>query len=246
MPNVFWAEWLIARFTDPSRAASIVGDLLEAATEQGTLWFWLSAVEIVLSLTWRRLVAFVVAFLFLSSLRALPMPVYAPLHGIPPVHEPTESWWPFFAFIGRFGMLLWIVAPYLAVRYGLRDRFSQLAMALCVPLTTAIFYWWRPGVVATCIALTLSIVVYSAALAQWRRSFVALALSLVFGVLGFQFTVFVAAWYLELASPSVSLTSRVNNLVSFFGVIILTVACGGMHRLLVCRDQGNLETELPT
>lgn len=61
MRNTRWAEWIIARLAGCGVATSIVGDLLETATQRGTLWFWLSVARITLSYTWRLTVAFVAA-----------------------------------------------------------------------------------------------------------------------------------------------------------------------------------------
>jgi hypothetical protein len=55
------AEWIVAHFTDKQRAASIVGDLLELEPHKGPLWFWLSLVRVVISLAWRKSLAFIVA-----------------------------------------------------------------------------------------------------------------------------------------------------------------------------------------
>jgi hypothetical protein len=39
----------------------MVGDLLELEPHKGPLWFWLSFVRVVISLAWRRSLAFIVA-----------------------------------------------------------------------------------------------------------------------------------------------------------------------------------------
>ena len=76
------------------------------------------------------------------------------------------------------------------------NGFAQLAMALCVPITTAIFYWWIPGIVVTCMALSLSILVSSVVFKRRHSSLLALALALVLGYFGVQLTLYVAEWYL--------------------------------------------------
>jgi hypothetical protein len=55
------AEWIVARFTDKQRAASMVGDLVELEPQKGPPWFWFSLVRVVISLAWRRCLAFIVA-----------------------------------------------------------------------------------------------------------------------------------------------------------------------------------------
>src|SRR3981081_2060490 len=55
------AEWIVARFTDKQRAVSMVADLVELEPQKGPLWFWLSLIRVVISLAWRRSLAFIVA-----------------------------------------------------------------------------------------------------------------------------------------------------------------------------------------
>lgn len=40
MPKATLAEALLARITGPTRAAAILGDLLELSATRGRLWFW--------------------------------------------------------------------------------------------------------------------------------------------------------------------------------------------------------------
>ena len=61
MRNVAFAQWIVSRFTSKKRAAAIVGDLLELATQKGRLWFWFSLAGVVVSLAWRRPLAFAAA-----------------------------------------------------------------------------------------------------------------------------------------------------------------------------------------
>jgi hypothetical protein len=242
MPNAFWAEWIIARLTDRSRAASIIGDLLEAAGGDKTLWFWWSVTGVVLSLVWRSLVAFGAAFLCLSVLAHGWLSMHCPQGWISwlgmshcpsaLVHEPPEIWMPILAVLH----LLCMAAPYAVVRYGFRDRFTQLTVALCAPITAASFYWWLPAVVLPCIVLVLSIIIFSGAFVHGRRALLALVAALAFGYGGIQLTPHLAEWYLELASPSVTRTVVVQDSLPFLWVAMLTTACELMHRLLMQRD----------
>lgn len=63
MRNAFSAERIIACLIGRSKAAVIVGDLLESFGEQETFAFWLSVTRIVLSLSWRHVVGFMAALL---------------------------------------------------------------------------------------------------------------------------------------------------------------------------------------
>jgi prepilin signal peptidase PulO-like enzyme (type II secretory pathway) len=243
MRNAYWAEWIIARLTDRSRAASIIGDLLEAAGEERTVWFWWSVTGVVLSLVWRSLVGFAAALFCLSVLAHGWLSMHCPQGRVSwlvmshcpsaPVHEPPPTiWMPIFAVLNLLGM----AAPYAVVRYGFRDRFAQLTAALCAPVTAASFYWRLPAVVLPCIVLVLSIITFSGAFVHGRRALLALAAALAFGYGGIQLTPHLADWYLELASPSVTRTVVVQDSLPFLWVAMLTTACELMHRLLMQRD----------
>jgi len=232
MPNAVCAEWLIARFTDRRRAAAAVGDLLEVAAEQGPLWFWSSVAGIVLSLTWRRLVALLAAFLCLSLLRTFPMPVLAPLHGIPTAHKVPENWRPFFVTLDKFGMLLWIAAPYAAICYGFRDKLSQLLLVASAIATTIIFYWWIPAVASTAFALGIGVLIFSVAAAKPRRALLAVGVALGVGFCGVQFMLHLWQEYLALFPLSATGFSLSANSLPLLAVAIQTAACGWMHRFV--------------
>ena len=40
MRNAHLAEWILSLVTDPARARSMVGDLLEESSRHGPFWFW--------------------------------------------------------------------------------------------------------------------------------------------------------------------------------------------------------------
>ena len=232
MPNAFYAEWLIARFTDRSRAAAAVGDLLEVAAEQGPLWFWSSVAGIVLSLTWRRLVAFLVAFLCVSLLRTFPMPVLAPLRGIPTAHQVPGNWGPFFGTLDKFGMLLWIAAPYATICYGFRDKLSQLLLFASAILTTIIFYWWIPAVASLAFALGIGVLIFSVAGAKRRRALFAVGVALAFGFVGVRLSSYLH-WVSEVYIYTYPWTHYVTVCLEFLAVAIQTAACGWTHRFVL-------------
>jgi hypothetical protein len=238
MLNISWAEWIIARFTDRTRAASIVGDLLEGATEQETSRFWWSVAGIVLSLTWRRPIAFVAAlFMGLYSLGALPTAIYS----LYATHRPPGEWVPFFAVLSGLGVLLWMTAPYAAIRYGFRDGFAQLALALCGLITIVIFCWWIKALDITCVALALLVFVTSVVSPQRRRALLALVASLAFGFAG----VLLASYLpmLMYPRPVAEMRPGAVSCLWLLEVAILTTACSHMHRLLLRREQMDSETE---
>src|SRR5579862_3305241 len=52
MHKARFAELILSLFTSRERAASTVGDLLEATPARGGLWFWWSVARTALSLLW--------------------------------------------------------------------------------------------------------------------------------------------------------------------------------------------------
>ncbi|HEV2175313.1 MAG TPA: hypothetical protein VGR71_17190 [Nitrospira sp.] len=232
MHDVEWAEWVIARFTDTDRAASIVGDLLESQLQRGVLWFWLSFVGIVLSLNRQRLAAFFAACVCLRFLRGLPMPVFAPLVGRPPADQPPEIWQSFFVVLGWVGMLLWVVTPYGLLRYGVRDRLAQLALAFCVPITASIYGWRVPACVATSSVLVLIIFISSLTHARWRKPLLVVVAALIVGYGGIQAAICLGNFYLFRVCTSTSVAWCVNQSLPILGAAILTFTFGRMHQLL--------------
>lgn len=235
MRDALWAEWLIARFTERNRASCIVGDILESNSDRGVFWFWLRVVEIILSLNWRPLAAFLAAFLCLCSLRALPMPIFAPLDGGPPGDQPPEAWRSLFAILVWLGVLLWVVTPYSLIRYGLRDNLGQLAFAFCVPITLTIFFYRSTACVALSSATGLAIFSFSLTFARWRRALLALVAALVVGYGGIRALIYLADFCRDHAFLSASLTSDINGALPFFGAAVLTFACSWMHQSLLQR-----------
>jgi len=222
MSNKAWAEWFIARLADRDRAASIIGDLLESGGEQNLVWFWWSVLGVVLSLVSRNLVGFAAAFLcaWLSSVW---------LRTDYPAHLPPWSWTPVFSVLS----VLCLAAPYVLVRYGLRDKFTQLALALCVPAAVGVFYWWVPLVVLPCVLLVLSVVVFSSVFIAGRKVLLALVGALAFGYAGIRCAFYLAERYLELASPSVTRTVVVQRSLPFLCVAMAAAACELMHHFLL-------------
>jgi hypothetical protein len=58
---------------------------------------------------------------------------------------------------------------YAAIRYGVRDRVTQLLLALSVPITAGLYCWERPTILVACIALTICVLAASALNNRLRR-----------------------------------------------------------------------------
>lgn len=256
MRKAVLAEWVMSRLTDRSRAACVVGDLLETAAQQGSFWFWLCAARIVLRLIWRPAIAFVATFYvglfwrreFMIQASILPyqtrqnvwdlilvcLRLGVPMGNMSEVH--FRAVW--------FGTVLWMAAPYAAIRYGLRDKFAQLALGICGLITVAVFFWWTPIVSVLCIALALSFFVVSVRSSQRRRSLAALTAVLVFAFGGGLLSMYLRA-ALERIFFYHSDLSRRTVLVCFWllAVLITTTACAWIHDFLLQHDQPGSEME---
>lgn len=240
MPNAALAEWLIARFTDGRRAASAVGDLLELAPERGSFWFWWCIARIILSFTWRRLLAFAVAYLSLAFfVHALsfrfPLPLQETLeaHNL---HYLALSVAPFSAFVA-------FAAVYVAICYGLRDELTRLLFMLFMVSATAMFLWRIPELVfAILLAIVLAIVILSAVSPQRRRALLAAVLALGIGFCGFQFIRYLWPWYLHLVPLSATGYSLSADALDLLCAAIQAAACDWAHWLALDRPRRVLET----
>jgi hypothetical protein len=240
MPNAAAAEWLIARFTDRSRASSIVGDLLEVTPQQESPLFWLSVAGVVLSLTWRHLAGFAAALSCMYLLDALTMP---PIPNLFLAHRPPDTWIPFLFLLAVIVEALWMAAPYALIRYGVRDRFTQLTLALCVPFTLILVFWFMPTMLFASFGIVAVILLAFMLFAQGRKAILTLTIATVFGYVGLQTTIYLSERYLELAAPSVTRTVVVRGSLPFWVALIFTMACSWAHHFLLQRDQNHPKIE---
>ena len=177
--NTSLAEVFLALITDPTRAAAMMGDLTEMAATRSRLWFWTAYVRALISLGWRTPFAFVLAIVAKRFIvRAiLPFDVN---------HRVSHL-----ADAGRFGsyhpqiriitwnltMVLarWLIfaLPFAAVRFGLRNRLSQLTSALF--LFALPVYVLRPWVMDLSGILIAATVAAAFLIPPWRRPMIVLA-----------------------------------------------------------------------
>lgn len=232
--NAAFAEWLVSRFMERSRAASIVGDLLEVTAKQGSHAFWFSIAGVLLSLAWRHLAGFAAALLCLYLFHALAMPPHQPEQGllVAAMRKPHSIQWISIS-LASLSVYLMMTAPYAVICYGFRDRFAQLTAAFLVPFTVIYFLWSIPAVAVSGIVLAAAILIFSLSSAAGRRGLLALAIVVAIGAAGLRLTVFFAERFLELAPPSVPLTVAVGDSIPFFVVLTATIACAWTHHLLL-------------
>jgi uncharacterized protein (TIGR03435 family) len=172
-------EATLSRYTPPDRAASILGDLLESAQTKGRLWFWFSFIRILGSLAWRVPVAWVGAYAVGAVLIALmmthdPLWLNADFRHVNPSGTIAMS---AFMVVSVPGMALWFVAPYAALRFGLRDRVSQLALVLFTVTTLTLLLGKYSAALIVGAAMLVALVVAALFRRDWRKPVVALSLA---------------------------------------------------------------------
>jgi|SRR5215472_3445206 len=238
MPNAALAEWLIARFTDGSRAASAVGDLLELTPERGCFWFWWCIARIILSLTWRRLLAFAVAYLSLAFVYTLSFRVLLPLRETLEAHNLhylALSVAPFSAFVAA-------ATAYVAICYGLRGELTRVLFMLFAVFSTAMFLWRIPELILANLLAVVIIVILSTVSPRRRRALLAAALALGIGFGGFQFIRFLWPWYLHLVPLSATGYSLSADALPLLCAAIQAAACDCAHWLALDRTRSVLAT----
>jgi hypothetical protein len=124
-------ENTLARFTTRERASAMLGDLLEMSESHSTSWFYVSFMRLLAATAWPRTIAWFgsylvgCVFLYLAG-NLWPQWRHTP-HALPSLSVFSDS-------VGLLSILLVLPlsfsATYLACRYGVRDRMTQLAVTL--------------------------------------------------------------------------------------------------------------------
>src|ERR1700735_5608133 len=155
MRNAAFAEWLLARFTDSSRAAAIVGDLEEAATKKGYGWFWRSAISVVFSFAWRPLGGYLLAALAGGlATSTIPSNLYASFDA----HTPSALQQSWTSSIGVMVGFLLMIACFSVIRFGVRDALTLSAASISLIGAASVAWWWQPMVpVVSVVAAVLAV-----------------------------------------------------------------------------------------
>lgn len=234
-------EWLLARITDPTRAAAILGDLTEMAATRGRLWFWMAYVRTLVSLGWRTPVAFISGFAgFWLMVSLLVKTLLAP-HALDKING--TPWVTLHMFLMTFGMILWFAVPYAFLRFGYRDRVAQLYGIFFLLTTPAIFH--SNSISLICCLLTLAIIVAALFSSIWRRPMIVLSAMSVVSMASMS-----ACGHLEAKIYHPHFHLHVFNLTSWLAVrlsfalafLIAGIVFSRLHRWLmkrpVARDRG--------
>jgi hypothetical protein len=154
-------EGILCRVTTPDRATAMVGDLVEIREQRGAVWFWLSAAGVLLTLMWRWPLAFVVSFY--AGARSAEAFMWATT-GVNSAHRTIGldfPWGPVFEGICLVGSCSVALSVFAAIRYGVRERATQMVLAWATLAAAAIYLWWVPVVLVTCIAGAAALISYS-------------------------------------------------------------------------------------
>lgn len=152
------AECLVRLVEGSDRAAALVGDLVEIAQTRSRLWFGLAVLRLLVSRLWRPVVG-VIAVLYSSNWLLFASSMA--LHGIHAQHRPPFMWTPFFDVVGAICAILSGSALYSAIRYGLGNVYTRLALAVAGLCALVTFARWFPGVLYACGAIFFALFFFS-------------------------------------------------------------------------------------
>jgi hypothetical protein len=251
MRSASLAEWIIGHYTSKSRAASIVGDLVEALPEKGILWFWLATAGVLVRMVWRRPLAFLAAFYIGNyAFGAFQMAV----HGMLCRHCPPLPWVPVFNILSGGGTMMWILLPYAAIRFGLRDRFTQMVLALTGSTTAIIYFWWLPTVLIPSIIVGILAASVALAISQFRQSALILLVAVAVGFAAAFLGLYLDSLYEHFVYPGQLGDAEFGAhpslvwagfLVWFSIVLSVTSTCSRMHSRLEKSFVSGVDRDVP-
>jgi hypothetical protein len=173
------AEWLLARIAGCDRAAAIMGDLLELSATRGRLWFWTAYARTLISLGWRAPVAFVFA---MASMRFIFGTVFPWLWNRRTTHLMDAGL--FGVYNQHIRLITWNISmvtaqflcfafAFVLVRFGWRNRLTQLACALF--LIAMPIYSLRPWFMDLSGVAMMLIIAAALVAPPWRKPLAVLA-----------------------------------------------------------------------
>lgn len=161
MSSLSLAEWILARFAGPARAASIVGDVLEDRDGR----FWFSVAGVLLRFAWRPILASclsVCAGLFAHDF------LHSIVFGLSAAYPTTGSWAQLLDLSVAASILLSTGMTYILVRYSLQNPFAIALVAAWTLSCIISVYWWMPVAVLVCISAGVLAFVFVAFSSQRR------------------------------------------------------------------------------
>lgn len=174
MRNAVFAEWMLARFTDKSRAVAIIGDLQEAALQKGSGWFWRSFAGVLVACAWRPVGGYLAAvfgtgLLYVGVLSAANF--FAPMrHGSETLQQIMGTKFP------SVTDMLMPVALFASFRFGFRDMLTRIAMGYVVLCALTWCFCWQATVPHVLLIVAAIGVVAALFSASARRAIAAVGL----------------------------------------------------------------------
>jgi hypothetical protein len=238
MGSVSIAEWMLRRVTTRDRAASIMGDLVEAKSQQGPIQFWLSIAGVLFSTAWSWPLAYLAAFYGANwtfsglQMSAFGMPFDSP-------HRASLTWQPALNVLLGIGTILSMTGIYTTIRYGLRDRMAQVALASAGIASLIVCYWWQPYVLIVCIGLSLAGIFISLRNLELRRAVLPTLVTLVAGFASVFLMMYLESLYQNwiIPGPAGDREMRAHPSVGWVGFLLwglfvfaTTKTCSLMHK----------------
>jgi hypothetical protein len=169
MRKHFFFTWFLRRLMPVAHADAILGDLFEVSGSDENAYRMLLR-STVWSLARRSVAGYVAAVLGGGIMAALQSQFFSSVAS----HEASlwqQSWGSTLAFLaGSMGLML----CFSAIRYGLRDRMTWIALVCTVPGIAAVEFWWVPVVPVAAGVCFLAFGAFILARKRTRRAFVSL------------------------------------------------------------------------
>ncbi len=242
MPKTALPEWLLARFVGPSRAAAILGDLLEISNARGKIWFWAAYVRTLISVGWRPPVAFLFAYALHTWIAVVGFSTIYSLRrhffSHAPAYYPPAIWR---IPLGNSLLALWFILPFVIVRFGFRDRLTRVAFALFL-LTLPYFSLTGTGVNFAGIAAAATILA-ALCLRNWRRPVIVLLATV--APIAIAILLSPKVWYIfisrgfQFAGPQLQ---RFMTLYRVMELCIAVIVCSYLYSRLLQKRPTDLST----
>lgn len=238
MRSATLVESLVRMVEGHDRAAALLGDIVEIAQTRGRLWFAFAILRVLVSRLWRPVAGFI-ALLYASHWLLFSSQIF--LYGIHAQHRPAVLWEPFFSVVIGIAGVLTGSAFFSAIRYGLDDLYTRLALTLASICALVIFAWWFPGVPYVCVALFVALFVFFCLRVQRLWALFTAALTVLVSFAVYLSGVFVLEYYQYailhlriLGSRELDEHPSLNWLgFIFLGVVpavAISLTCSFMHR----------------
>jgi hypothetical protein len=228
MPNHRFAEWLLARFTGPTRASAIIGDLTESAPHSA---FRRAYATVLAHAAWRSVAGFLavqVAAYALAQLNAVAF--YGSAHA----HTVLQAAWA--TSVGGLCALFCVIPVYCAFCFGLRDPLTRTSLAALALAEAAVLFWWVQPVPQLALAVAAAGFFLAMFRTSTRRSLRAIA-TILFGQLGlgmaFVLTFAMLFRHLPFRQPALTLVSAILLLGAELVIALICLLCTRVHDRLL-------------